>query len=487
MRTWARKFCLSLFLVCVVIAGLQAPAWANSELHLGARLFFPLWDVSTSNRVTFIVVTRVAMREGASFVQDDSQWLISGDPGKCLPRGANVFSKNVNRTDLGGTSTDPVFVDDVHFEYYGRSCAFADETVHMSCGDIDLFVLASNDNKDIKPRRGFQAVAFEGRGALDVHLVTNGQDPRQRKLENSLMGHAIIHDLAEGWVASYDAAAAKAVPCAFCARLDGGTEVGYENYPMEVYLPFAFAEGFRGSNLLALWSPNLLPGGFLTPDVIAVDIKYWDGRERAFAASIGTHALIRTLGNPIQSVQDVPAPVVSTFNVANYTCGHTAGGVFPYENDGFPRTQRVGGNGASCGSPSAPDPQHKSDNFESIGDLDTSGHNIQPSTPISHWRFKLFRDGQPANWGNELGNADHSGRGLVGVVLSTPEVKRRVRDPFGTGDATRLWHEDPCEVAQSGTTFGPPHARDQFLMGADYVALFNVFIREVQLNLCNLK
>src|ERR1700675_3465840 len=86
MRTWARNFCLSLFLVFAVIAGLQAPAWANSELHPGGRLFLPLWDVSTPNRETFIILTREAMREGASIQRVENEWHISGDPGKCLPR-----------------------------------------------------------------------------------------------------------------------------------------------------------------------------------------------------------------------------------------------------------------------------------------------------------------------------------------------------------------------------------------------------------------
>ncbi len=31
---------------------------ANSELHPGERLFFPLWDVSTSNRLTYIILMR---------------------------------------------------------------------------------------------------------------------------------------------------------------------------------------------------------------------------------------------------------------------------------------------------------------------------------------------------------------------------------------------------------------------------------------------
>jgi hypothetical protein len=113
----------------------------------------------------------------------------------------------------------------------------------MSCADIDLFLLASPDNSTRKPRRAFTDVAAEGRGALDVHLITNGSnDSTKRKLENSLMGHAIISDLAEGWAAVYAGAPAQAAPCLDCDLIDGGTEVGHENFPMDVYLPWSFAD-----------------------------------------------------------------------------------------------------------------------------------------------------------------------------------------------------------------------------------------------------
>lgn len=217
----------------LLLFGLHASAWANSELHPGGRLFFPLWDVSTPSRLTMIVVTRQALREDQRIIavsrDETTHFVVDGD-GKCLPRGPGGSTTNVNRTDLGGTAANPVFVDDVHFEYYGRSCNFFDEIVHLSCGDVDLILLASPDNSTVKPRSAFSGVAGEGRGALDVHFTTNGQlDSRNRKLENSLMGHAIITDLAQGWVASYDAAAAKAFPCSLCEDVDGGEPVGYEN------------------------------------------------------------------------------------------------------------------------------------------------------------------------------------------------------------------------------------------------------------------
>ena len=103
MKQW-----IGIPLALLLIIGLHASAWANSELHTAGRLFFPLWDVSNPNRLTLIVVTRQAMREGASIEQVRNQWRISGNPGKCLPRGANGSTTNVNRTDLGGTAANPV-------------------------------------------------------------------------------------------------------------------------------------------------------------------------------------------------------------------------------------------------------------------------------------------------------------------------------------------------------------------------------------------
>ncbi len=531
MRTW-----IGISLVLLLMAGLQPSAWANNELHPGGRLFFPLWDVSTPNRLTFIIVTRQALTDGQSIrgvgTANVRLYTVNGE-GKCLPRGANGSTTNVNRIDLGGTSVNPVFVDDVHFEYYGRTCISADEIVHMSCADIDLFLLSS-----AAPRFAFQVVAGDGRGALDVSFVTNGQgDPGQRKLENSLMGSAIITDVAEGWVASYAAAAAKALPCATCADIDGGEPVGYENYPMEVYLPFAFADGFPAPggalrNFLSLWGPALLAGGNLTSASINLDFRWWDGRERPFLGSVSAHALIRPLGGPTIAGLDSPLDP-SRFNVANFTCGHNTTGTRA-ENDGFPRS---GTDATNCGSPTAADTAHPSDNFESAGGINVAGHSIQNSTPIGWWRFRLRPDNlvPPAAAGfagDE--NANHSGRGLVGVVLSAPQPRIiippgiglglsssvvPVGPPFSVpvgpppglnppgvapfppgssglpgiavGDATRLWHEDPCEIGQSGQTVGPPHERDKLVQilketgnSTDFLPLFNVFKFDGQAFLC---
>ena len=355
-------------------------------------------------------------------------------------------------------------MDDAHFEYYGQSCIKGDAIVHMSCSDIDVLLLSSS-----APRSGFHIVAGDGRGALDVHLIINGSnDIRQRKLENSLMGQAIIVDPVEGWHASYTAAAAKALPCPSCDLIDFGTEVGYENYPMEVYLPVALADGFptKGGdlrNFLSLWAPTLLPGAVM-PSVFAVQFKWWDGRERFFVGSRQVHAI----NEPLKFLDP-------RFDVANFVCGHTTD-PFVAENDGFPR---IGTDATACGAPSVPDTAHPSDNLE-------TGFDLQPSTPIGWWRFQLLRDGNPpVGLPFSLANV-HSGRGLVGVVLSTNEgeLHKKVKHK-GVGDATRLWHEDPCEIAQSGVTIGPPH-KGQNNVSADGVTLFNIFNLVGQRSICSL-
>ena len=61
------KKCMGILVALVLVAGLGPSAWANSELHTGGRLFFPLWDVSTESRLTFIIITRQAMRGGRQF------------------------------------------------------------------------------------------------------------------------------------------------------------------------------------------------------------------------------------------------------------------------------------------------------------------------------------------------------------------------------------------------------------------------------------
>lgn len=485
-----RSMIVRLTLAAVLsVAGMEG-AWANSELHPGGRLFFPLWDVSSPNRVTFIIVTREALKQTqaiqptlvATANTTVTQYRATGD-GPCRPRGAGGREDDVNRTDLGGTAEAPIFVDDLHFEYYGRSCNSADEIVHMSCADIDLFLLASPDNPARKPRGAFAAVAGEGRGALDVHLVVNGRgSPTARKEENSLMGHAIVSDIAEGWAAVYPAAVAKATSCPACAQIDG-TAVGYENFPMEVYLPWAFADqlpvpGGALRNLLALWAPGLFPGGNLADTSMSLDVQWWDGREQQFGGGAHGHAILRPLGGPALPGLDPPiAP--AQFAVSAFVCGHDSIGGRP-ENDGFPRT---GGDAAACGTPGSPDPAHPSDNFEASADVNVTGHSIQGSRPIGWWRFRLQPDG-----GSPFGIGVHSGRGLAGVVLSATAGAGFL----GVGDATRLWHQDACEASQTDRAIGPPHLRDGGVWangaggftGADLISLFNVFSLDDQAAIC---
>jgi hypothetical protein len=471
-------------------AGMFQPAWANSELHFGARLFYPLWDVRGA-RKTFIVISREALTVGNSFGQPaatpQSAWTISNEFDNCRPRGNgfgtnNPFpsgkgnTNNVNRTGapFGGTAASPVFVDDVHFEYYGKSCVFGDEIIHMSCADVDLFVL-----DDASPRPGFNSVAFDGVGALDAHLIINGTGPggTNRKDENSLMGFAIISDVAEGWAATYTAAAAKSTTCLICNALDGGTNVGYEPFPQEVYLPGVLVDGIGApggvlSNLLSLWSPALFPTPTLVPNQFAINVQWWDGRERPFSTSIGGHAIVRTIGDPIQSGQDQPTAIVPppAFNVANFTCPHATGlGTSIYEDDGI--------------LPSGADAVHYSDNFDQ-----------QNCTPMGTFRFQLVRDNQspPGIPANFRLFTDNSGRGLVGVVLSSSAGATFA----GVGDTIRLWHKDPCEVAQSGNNFGPPHVRDASLfildvvggpgVGGSALAIFNALSFDNQDRLCSL-
>ncbi len=513
MRRWVFGSLAVLLAIGMLLpAGMFQPAWANSELHFGGRLFFPLWDVRGA-RQTYIVLTREALTEGNSISAgkepDKNLTYTVGNPfDNCRPRGpggpfpfgvGNTF--NVNRTDLGGLGATPVFVDDVHLEYYGKSCINQDETIHMSCADVDLFLL---DDNPAFARPAFAAVSEDQVGALDAHLVINGQlNPRARKNESSLMGTAIIADIAEGWAAEYPAAAAKATSCLICNFLDGGSTVGYEPYPMEAYIPMVFADqatapGGKLSNLLALWSPNLFPGGGLPAgDYAQLLIKYWDGRERPFVTSTGFHALIRTLGDPIQAGQDRNSSLVSIFNTPHFTCDHPAGaGGTIFENDGIPRSNTPPSDIGGCGAVTGPDPVHKSDNFE-------DGPTIQTSNPIAWWRFQLVRDFDPPNPLKGLPFAtgtifDHSGRGLVGVVLtSTPGAKFT-----GVGEALRLWHKDPCELAQSGNNFGPPHLRDEsaFILdvasvtqggpptgvGGSAITIFNTLSLDDQFEFCNL-
>jgi hypothetical protein len=450
---------VTISLAVLGVLGLFAPAWANEEMHPGGRLFYPLWDVSTSSRVTFIIITRLALNDNNSIVGSINSTSFNttrnfrpkNSDDNCGPKGAGGSETNVNRTDLGGNNDSPVFVDDVHLEYYGKNCDSGDETIHMSCADIDLLFLSSTS-----PRKGFSNVASQGQGAVDVHRIVNGSlTTSQREDENALMGHAVIVDITEGWAATYPAAAAKVTECAGfadgdtgnCSSVDGGTNFGYEAYPLEVYLPFAFADGFTNSgafkNLLSLWAPGLMPG--TAAGRVNLDIKWWDGRERPFTASLNRHALIDTLST-ISSGQ---------FNLSNFICGHTSDPNIA-ENDGFPRD----GTQPCAGAVSAaPDPTHKSDNFE-------TGIQLQSSTPLGWWRFNKIPSGPaPTATLPRLGTgatalpAQFDGKGLVGVVLSSAAPTASAP---GIGDATRLWHKDPCQETTHGVLrgFGPPHLRD---------------------------
>jgi hypothetical protein len=505
---------LSVFLLVLLALAFKVPAWANEELHPGSRLFFPLWDVSTPSRVTFIIVTREALNEGqriastivgSNFIEK-TKYTVSGT-GNCTARGrwdpfsgggGEDLTSDINRTDLGGTSANPIFVDDLHFEYYGKNCSKADEVVHMSCADIDVFLLASRDNKDgLQPRRAFDAVADEKRGALDVHRIDNGSDdPIERQNDDSLMGHAVISELSEGWAAVYPAAAAKATFCPLCGAIDQGDWVGYEAYPMEAYLPFAFADDFTSPgghlrNILSLWSPALMPAGDMV-EKMGISWKWWDGRERSRTSSISGHSIIRPLGGtPIAGLDSPIDP--SGFQVSNFVCGHVAGSGGKAENDGFPRNQT--GRADACspgnlGAPNVADPSDQSDNFEKDADINAAGHSIQASIPIGWWRFQLRKDNSAPNPFGFFGS--HSGRGLVGVNLSTVAGNTEFE---AVGDAWRLWHKDPCRIADSAATWGPPHLRDAKVWQAEgklpwwvtgaFTSLFNVGNFFVQEDICD--
>jgi len=534
-----RRSWIAIPLALLLVAGLAPSVWANTEMHPGARLFFPLWDVSTPSRLTFIVITREARRAGSAinpvlsgtFLSGSptniSRFKVVGTPGNCIPRGAGGSSANVNRTDLTGLGGgNPVFVDDLHFEWYGKSCRSNDEVVHMSCADIDLFLLAAPDNKDgLRPRLAFDSVAGEGRGALDVNLIVNSSfspgsrknDPygtylfksashadKRHSIDNSLMGHAIISDVTEGWAATYPAAAARTTSCRYCGTIDQGTNVGYENYPMEVMLPFALADSFSAvpsgaanplRNVLSLWGPGLLAGQNLESTSIDTEIVWWDGRERAFITSAIAHSLVRPLGGTL--IPGLDNPLDGKFSVSTFVCGHAGAG--QAENDGFPRAQTSPG-GLGCGAPTTPDTADPSDNFAgqaiASGDITGNGHSIQSSTPIGWWRFRLKSDGkppaaiqsatilQPKLSNNITGfSAVHSGRGLVGVVLSS----KIGAGGNGVGDATRLWHKEGCHMAQSNLSIGPPHVGDRFDgLGRGspetFTPLFNVFSSKDQYN-----
>jgi hypothetical protein len=186
-----------------------------------------------------------------------------------------------------------------------------------------------------------------------------------------------------------------------------------------------------------------------------VEFTWWDGRERPHVGDFRDHSVVKFLGTG--------TALDSRFNLENFTCGHTTD-ADQAENDGKPR-DGIGIGGAGCDPPSDPsvhnDADHPSDNFDT-----------QLSTPIGWWRFQLAADDQPVPAAGP--NSVRSGRGLVGVVLTSPSPEADPEELTGQGVATRLWHEDPCEIAQSGETIGPPHKGHGHISDED-VALFNTF------------
>jgi hypothetical protein len=233
----------------------------------------------------------------------------------------------------------------------------------MSCADIDVILLTGLNNTVLPPRNGFNGVLAQGdTGALDVHFVDDATlQVKDRMEENSLMGHAIISDVAEGWAAQYPAAAAKATQCNYCFNIDQGNQVGYEAYPQEVFIPWVMADGFpQGGgalkNLLSLWAPALLPGESLTGQFQTTSFWY-DGRERPHRRDKGGHSIVEYLATG-------PTAIDSRFNITNWTCNQTSIGD-EAENDSQVKTDDPdagtcdpisGGVGDSNG--------HPSDNFD---------------------------------------------------------------------------------------------------------------------------
>jgi hypothetical protein len=428
----SRKGWSGLTIVALLVLSLAAPALANQEMHPGGRLFYPLWDIS-QGRLTFIIITRLA------------QFTTETDTLGQVP--SNVAYSSNNNCKPGHTASfpaDPVsFIgpgrvdyDDVFLTWYGKDCNARDERIHMSCGDIDLIFLNSGNRTT-----HLGGTITEEQGALDVHFVVNGSgDFKQRVNENSLLGHAVIVDGTQGWALTYPAAAAKSTFCSICSEWDGGsgTDVGYEPYPTEVFLPFALTDGSNGlQNLLSLWAPSFFPGASMASTMhIAWD--WYDGRERKFSNSTDDHAIVTTLPN-----------LDPGFVVGNFVCGLAGAG--EAENDGFSRTQ--GTSAEDCSLPAIPDATHRSD--EHPGDI------YQSSTPIGWWDFNKTGDDFVGNFADG-GSAFRRTRGLVGVVETNND---------NVGDATRLWHKDPCEVGPRGD-IGPPHLRDRAIAG-NALVLFN--------------
>jgi hypothetical protein len=421
---------------------LPSPASANSELHPGGRLFFPAYDVRGA-RHTFIIITRLSMFEQ----NQDADGFVD-----------NFYSKNNNcrpghftAFPTTGPSTQ---VDAVHLEFYGKSCQADDEIILMSCADIDLLDLTQGNLP--------QHMAFlDQQGAVDVHFVINQSSSfKNRVLENSLLGYGVIVDPTEGWVAAYPAAAAKATYCQFCQAADGGTAVGYEPFPLEVFIPFALADDSQGGliNELYLWAPTFFPGMIMDGTSFGIDWRWFDGRERRFQGSLQSHSFIL----PLKQLDN-------DFQQSTFTCGLASSG--QAENDGAPRDITVV-NSHITGSPAEPgcngqgtsfsDATHISDNLQ-------TALNGFTSTSIGWWDIAKVAD----TYGNFDNVQIRAIRGMVGVVIARTDVA--AANKLGNGDAIRLWHKDPCETAPL-LTIGPPHLRDRAFQGAtSWLVGFNIF------------
>lgn len=430
---------------------MPTPASANSELHPGGRLFFPAWDVQGS-RLSFLIITRLNMFPSDQDADGKLRRPVLNTAGdtiigysydyrnNCKPQHSTAHPANGTPGFVTGNVPNPV--DDVHLEFYGKSCDADNEILKMSCADIDLiFLSAGNLNK--------HAVLGDQQGSLDVHFVVNGGNYRQRVEENSLLGYGVIADPTQGWVAAYPAAAAKSTVCSTCATLDGGTDVGYEAFPTEVFIPFALADDSQGGliNELYLWAPSFFPGDIM-PTTFGIDWFWFDGRERRFTNSRQKHVYIE----PLKTLD-------SLFQWATFVCGDTTDPT-KAENDGAPATGTAANLGCGDAGSAGSDANHLSDNGQTLA----TGYG---STSIGWWDIQKVNDtagGFPNN------PAILATRGMVGVVISRTE-DGIANDKIANGDAIRLWHKDPCEIAPKGEV-GPPHLRDRAFTSNNLV-LFN--------------
>lgn len=468
MKEGPSKRLLRLTLAVLLIVGVAAPVLANNEMHPGGRAFFPLWDVRTPTRLTFIVLTRlsyIGQSQGHSQASDDTL--------------SNCFTYN-NKFSIDGQATNVI---PVNLEYYGKNCNKTSEVIWMSCADVDIVLLTGVGNV-LPPRNIFATVAGQGVGALDVHYLDYTQNTSvivHRVDENSLMGNAIISDPSEGWAAAYPAAMAKSTTCPTCATIESGgaSGVGYEPYPREVFIPFVLADGSKAgggtlSNFLALWAPALLPGGSMSNDFDFTAI-WWDGRERPFDFNGSGHNVLENLGSGA-------TPLDNRFNVTNFVCGEAHGDDSgKAENDGAARGDN-GGDPASLNcdpirTVNTGDSNHTSDNFDDNGNT---------SRPVGWWDIVMTNDTQV---GPVVFPGISSGRGLAGVVLSSGSGGEPGK---GVGEALRLWHKDPCEVGPEGLGFayGPPHLRDHGVLSNNFpnpqelTVFFNVVDFDTQGEIC---